>query len=71
MPKKAYEATNETKDEFSNWSHINIHRHNFDFHLRNTVVAVNFFVVDAVVAVVAVAPVVVPVVVAVVKDIQA
>ena len=42
----------------SNWSHLNLRRHNFDFHLSNTVVA-------------AAAAVVVPVVVAVVKDIQA
>ena len=49
----------------SNWSHLNLRRHNFDFHLSNTVVAVDLFVVAAVAAVV------VPVVVAVVKDIQA
>ena len=45
----------------SNWSHLNLRRHNFDFHLSNTVVA----------AAAAAAAVVVPVVVAVVKDIQA
>ena len=47
----------------SNWSHLNLRRHNFDFHLSNTVVAVDLFVVIA-------AAVVVPVVVAVGKDIQ-
>ena len=53
----------------SNWSHLNLRCHNFDFHLSNTVVAVDFFVV-AVVVVAAAAAVVVPVVVAVGKDIQ-
>ena len=62
-PKKAYEATKEKKDVISNWSHLNLRRHNFDFHLSNTVVAVDLFVVIA-------AAVVVPVVVAVGKDIQ-
>ena len=62
-PKKAYEATNEKEDVVSNWSHLNLRRHNFDFHLSNTVVAVDLFVVIA-------AAVVVPVVVAVGKDIQ-
>ena len=47
----------------SNWSHLNLRRHNFDFHLCNTVVAVDLFVVAAVVAVAA-AAVVVPVIVA-------
>ena len=65
IAKKAYEATKEKKDVISNWSHLNLRRHNFDFHLSNTVVAVDLFVVAAVAAVV------VPVVVAVVKDIQA
>ena len=52
----------------SNWSHLNLRRHNFDFHLSNTVLAVDLFVV----AVVAAAAVVVPVVVVVVvKDIEA
>ena len=64
-PKKACEATKEKKDVVSNWSHLNLRRHNFDFHLSNTVVAVDLFVV-----VVAAAAVVVPVVVAVGKDIQ-
>ena len=68
-PKKAYEATKEKKDVISNWSHLNLRRYNFDFHLCNTVVAVNLFVVVAVV-VIAAAAVVVPVVVAVGKDIQ-
>ena len=52
----------------SNWPHLNLCRHNFDFHLCNTVVAVDLFVVVAVV--VAAAAVVVPVVVAVVKNVQ-
>ena len=52
----------------SNWSRLNLCRHNFDFHLCNTVVAVDLFVVVAVV--VAAAAVVVPVVVAVVKNVQ-
>ena len=56
----------------SNWSHLNLHRHNFDFYLSNTVLAVNLFVVVAVVvAAAAAAAVVIPVVAAVVKDIQA
>ena len=57
----------------SNWSHLNLPRHNFDFHLCNTVVAVDLFVVVAVVAVAAAAAaaaVVVPVVVAVGKNVQ-
>ena len=52
----------------SNWFHLNLRCHNFDFHLCNTVVAVDLFVVVAVV--VAAAAVVVPVVVAVVKNVQ-
>ena len=52
----------------SNWSHLNLRRHNFDFHLCNTVVAVDLFVVVAVV--VAAAAVVVHVVVAVGKNVQ-
>ena len=51
----------------SNWPHLNLCRHNFDFHLCNTVVAVDLFVV---VAVVVAAAVVVPVVVAVGKNVQ-
>ena len=49
----------------SNGSYLNLRRHNFDFHLSNTVVAVDLFVV-----VVAAAAVVVPVVVAVGKNVQ-
>ena len=56
------------KDVISNWSHLNLRRHNFDFHC-NTVVAVNLFVVVAV-AVIAAVAVVVPVVVAVGKNVQ-
>ena len=67
LPNKAYEATKENKDVISNWSHLNLRRHNFDFHLCNTVVAVDLFVV---VAVVVAAAVVVPVVVAVGKNVQ-
>ena len=44
-PKKAYEATKKKKDVISNWSHLNLRRHNFDFHLCNTVVAVDLFAV--------------------------
>ena len=49
----------------SNWSHLNLRHHDFDFHLSNTVLA------DDLSVVVAAAAVVVPVVVAVTKDIQA
>ena len=52
----------------SNWSNLNLRRHNFDFHLCNTLVAVDLFVIAAVV--VAAAAVVVPVVVAVGKNVQ-
>ena len=38
----------------SKWSHRNLRRHNFDFHLCNTVVAVDLFVVAAVVVAAAV-----------------
>ena len=48
----------------SNWPHLNLRRHIFDFNLSNAVVAVNLFVV------IAAAAVVVPVVVAVGKDMQ-
>ena len=51
-PKKAYEATNEKEDVVSNWSHLNLRRHNFDFHLSNFVLAVDLFVVVAAAAVV-------------------
>ena len=55
----------------SNWSHRYLRRHNFDFHLCNTVATVDSFVVVAVVAVVAAAAaVVVPVIVAVGKNVQ-
>ena len=54
----------------SNRSYLNLHRHNCDFDLSNTVVDVDLFVVVAVV-VVSAAAVVVPVVAAVVKDMQA
>ena len=64
-PKKACEATKEKKDVVLNWSHLNLCRHNFDFHLSNTAVAVDLFVVF-----VAAAAIVFPVVVAVGKDIQ-
>ena len=62
MPRQAYEATKEKKDVVSNWSNLNLRRHNFDSHLCNTLVAVDLFVVPA--------AVVVPVVVAVGKDAQ-
>ena len=54
----------------SNWSHLNLPRHNFDFHLCNTVVAIDLFVVVAVVAAAAATTVVVHVVVAVGKNVQ-
>ena len=66
LPNIAYEATKEKKDVILNWSHLNHCRHNFDFHLCNTVVAVDLFVVVAAAA----TAVVVPVVVAVGKNIQ-
>ena len=53
----------------SNWPHLNLCCHNFDFHLCNTVVAIDLFVVVAVVAAAA-ATVVVHVVVAVGKNVQ-
>ena len=62
-PKKAYEATKENKDLISDWSHLNLRRHNFDFHLCNTVVAVDLFAVVAAVAVF-------PIVVVVAKNLQ-
>ena len=46
-----------------NWSHLNLHRYIFDFHLCNNVLAVDLFVNVAVVVVAAAAAVVVPVVV--------
>ena len=63
---KAYEATKEKKDVISNWSHLNLCRYNFDFHLCNTVVAVDLFVVVAAAA----TAVVIPVVAAVGKNVQ-
>ena len=51
----------------SNWPYLNLCRHNFDFHLRNTVMAVDLFVVVVAVAATAV---VVHVVVAVGKNVQ-
>ena len=67
-PKKSYQAAKEKKDVISNRSHLNLCRHNFDFHLCNTVVVLDLFAVVAVVVVAA--AVVVPVVVAVVKNVQ-
>ena len=46
-----------------NWSQLNLRGHNFDFHLRNTIVTVDLFVFAAAAAVV------LPVVLAVGKDI--
>ena len=37
-------------DLISNWSHPYLRRHNFDFHLCDTVVAVDLFVVAVVAA---------------------
>ena len=57
----------------SNWSHLNLRRHNFGFHLCNTVVAADLFVVAAIVvaaAAAAAAAVVVPVIVTVGKNVQ-
>ena len=54
----------------SNWSHLYLRRHNFDFRLCDTVVAVDLFVAVAVVVAAAAAAVVVPVVVAVGKNVQ-
>ena len=63
-PKKACQATKEEKDVVSNWSHLNLHCHNFDVHLGNTVLDVDLLVV------VVAAAVVVLVIVCVGKDIQ-
>ena len=50
----------------SNWSHLNLRSHNFDFHLCNNVVLVDLFIIA-----VAIAAAVVPVVVlAVGKNVQ-
>ena len=62
---KSVEATKEKKDVISNLSHLNLCHHNFDFYIKNNIVAVDLFVV-----VVVAAAVVVPVVVAVGKDMQ-
>ena len=69
IAEKTYEATKEKKDVISNWSHLSLPHHNFDFHLCNTVVAIDLFVV-VVVVVAAAAAVVVPAVVAVGKNVQ-
>ena len=70
IAEKVYEATKVKKDVVLNWSHLNIRRHKFGFHLCNTVAAVDLFVVVAVV-VPATTVVVVPVAVAVGKNVQA
>ena len=53
-PEKSYEATKEKKVVVSKWSYLKLRRRNFDFHLCNTVVAVDLFVVAAVVVAAAV-----------------
>ena len=53
-----------------NWVHLNLRRHNFDFHLCNTVVAIDLFVVVAVIVVAAAAAIVVPVASAAGKNLQ-
>ena len=69
-PEKVYETTKEKKDVVSNWSHLNLRRHNFGFYLCNTVVTVDLFVAVRVVAVVGAAAVVLHVVVAVGRNVQ-
>ena len=54
----------------SKWSYLNLRRHNFDFHLCNTVVAVDLFFVVAVVAAATALVVLVAAVVAVGKNVQ-
>ena len=54
----------------SNWSGLNLCRHNFDFNLCNTIMPVDLFVAVAVVVVAAAAAVFVNVVVAVGKNVQ-
>ena len=54
------------KDVVSNWSHLNLRRHIVDFHLSNTVMSVDLFVI----VVAAAGAVVVPVAVAVGKNVQ-
>ena len=44
----------------SNWSHLNVRRHSFDFNLSNIAVAVQLF--GIVVAVVVVAALIIPVI---------
>ena len=61
--KTSFFLLNKKKPVLSNWPHLNVRRQNFDFHLSNTVVAVDLFVIAA-------AAVVVHVVVAVGKDIH-
>ena len=54
------------KDVVSNWSHLNLRRHIVDFHLSNTVMPVDLFVI----VVIAAAAVVVPVAATVGKNVQ-
>ena len=54
------------KDVVSNWSHLNLRRHIVDFHLSNTVMSVDLFVI----VIVAATAVVVPVAAAVGKNVQ-
>ena len=69
MSKKAYEVTKEKKDVVSNWYYLNLHHHNFDFHLCNIVAAGDLFAVFAVLVAAAAVVVVVPGVVAVGKNV--
>ena len=55
-----------TRKVVLNWSHLNLRRHIVDFHLSNTVMSVDLFVI----VVAAAAAVVVPVAVAVGKNVQ-
>ena len=70
IAEERYEAAKEKKDVISNWSHLSLRRHNFDFHLCNTVVAIDLFVVVAVIVVAAAAAIVVPVASAAGKNLQ-
>ena len=65
-PLEACEATKDKKDVVSNWSHLNLRPHIVDFHLSNTVMSVDLFVI----IVVAAAAVVVSVAAAVGKNVQ-
>ena len=56
-PLGACEATKDKKDVVSNWSHVNLRRHIVDFHLSNTVMSVDIFVIIIVAATAVVAPV--------------